>query len=243
MLQQRPNVVNELTMNTEYLYGLDEMPASWGSAQGFEALKAQAIASRTYAITVAARANQHWGEGKPNPACDCQFFDDTRNQNFTGWKKEAGDGAGLWRKAVDATIDGEHVTALRAMASGSFAEAMYFARTGTVPGIAPRTAGNHDALGTIQLPYLVSVPDPYSAKAPGTAYQSWTATLTRADAKKLFGTDVKKLQIVSRYAGGQVKQVRITLPNGSTRTVEKKATAWMSALKVPSGWIGSITPR
>lgn len=244
-LLNRPNVVNELPMNNEYLYGIDEVPSSWGSARGFEALKAQAIASRTYAITLAARANQLWGEGQPNPACDCQFFDDTRNQNFTGWKKEAADSAVLWRKAVDSTATETDVTAVRpsSTSSGSFAETMFFARTGTVPGVAPATASNADALGTTQLPYLVSVPDPYSAKAPGTAYQAWTATLTRAEAKKLFGTDVKKIQPLSRYPGGQLRQVRLTLPDGSTRTVEKKATAWMSALKVPSDWIGSITAR
>ena len=55
VIGNRPNVVNELAMNTEYLYGIDEMPSSWGSAAGggLEALKAQVIAARSYVITQA----------------------------------------------------------------------------------------------------------------------------------------------------------------------------------------------
>jgi len=88
VIKGRPNVVNELAMNTEYLYGIDEMPSSWSNAGGAAALRAQVIAARNYIINQASRWN-------PQPrgvraSCDCQVYDDTRSQNFVGWKKAGG---------------------------------------------------------------------------------------------------------------------------------------------------------
>lgn len=65
------NVVTQLRMNDEYLYGLAEMPSLWPLA----ALQAQAIAGRSYALRYMRSLR---------PACDCHVWDETNSQKFTG---------------------------------------------------------------------------------------------------------------------------------------------------------------
>ena len=71
----------------KYLWGIAEVPASFPP----EALKAQAVAARTYAAKRGGRVLM------PTPA----------DQNYTGWKKETEGTDGVWgarwRSAVDAT--------------------------------------------------------------------------------------------------------------------------------------------
>ena len=75
------------TAMDKYLWGVAEVPSSFP----VEALKAQAVAARTYAAKRAGRVLM------PTPA----------DQNYTGWKKETegSDGAwgARWKSAVDAT--------------------------------------------------------------------------------------------------------------------------------------------
>lgn len=69
----------------DYLKGIGEMPSSWGDSGGLEALKAQAIASRSYALSV---TNNGAGSICPTEAC----------QVYLGHKK-----GGNWEAAVNAT--------------------------------------------------------------------------------------------------------------------------------------------
>lgn len=236
VLSKRPNVVNELAMNTEYLYGIDEMPASWAKAGGQEALKAQAIAARNYVIVQALRWNPK--PGGVNPACDCQVYDDTRSQNFTGWKKAGPAANQPWVDAVDATILSDVVQVLWA-APGVPAETPYFASSGVGGG----TASNADVFGTPQLPYLVNVDDPYSAKAPNNPYLSWSTKLTQAQAKQIFGTAVKQLAVSARYPGGLIKSLTATTATGATKTMTRTADGWRAVLGVPAPWVGSISGK
>ena len=75
------------TAMDKYLWGIAEVPSSFP----VEALKAQAVAARTYAAKRAGRVLM------PTPA----------DQNYTGWKKETEGTGGIWgarwRAAVDAT--------------------------------------------------------------------------------------------------------------------------------------------
>jgi stage II sporulation protein D len=88
----RPNVVNQVVINDEYLYGLDEMPSLWGTSAygGAEALQAQAIVARNYAILAKTAGLK--------AACDCHLYDDTSSQNYTGWKKEGGEAGATSRR-------------------------------------------------------------------------------------------------------------------------------------------------
>ena len=86
-------VIGELTMQ-EYLYGLAEVPASWH----IEALKAQAIAGRSYAAAkMAERAR--WGQ-------PFDLYSDQYDQVYRAWNKESSlHPARPWPDAVDATDD------------------------------------------------------------------------------------------------------------------------------------------
>lgn len=249
---KRLNVANQLAMNTEYLYGIDEMPASWANfasnVGGTEALRAQVIAARSYVIGQILNrlplAQQGPDAGKPS--CDCHVYDDERSQNFTGWKKAGKAANQPWIAAVNASIrpdptkpSGSAVDVLWAQ-PGAIAEAAYFASSGAGGG----TGSSTDVFGTAALPYLVSVADPYSMAAPGNPHTSWKRTLTQAKAAKVFGLKkIAKLQVTETYPGGLVKSITATATNGKTKTLTKTTTAWCSALGVPAPWLGGITGK
>ncbi|MGC4084718.1 MAG: SpoIID/LytB domain-containing protein [Vicinamibacterales bacterium] len=245
VIGKRLNVVNQVAMNTEYLYGLDEMPASWAKAGGAAALRAQVIAARTYVIGQILNhlplAQQ--AEAAGMPGCDCHVYDDERSQNYIGWKKAGKSANQPWVDAVNATIrpdatkpSGSAVDVLWA-APGAIAEAPYFASSGKNGG----TGSNADVFGTTPLSYLVHVDDPYSAQAPGNPYLSWQRTLTQSRAAKLFGLKkITSIAIAQTYPGGLVKTLTATASSGQTKTLTKTATAWMSQLGVPAPWLASI---
>jgi len=239
----RPNVVNELAMNTDYLYGLDEMPASWGSTAGggASALRAQAIVARTYLITGLLRLpDAERAEGAGMPACDCHVYDDQRSQNFTGWKKAGPSANKPWVDAVKATILGDQVQILRDSASG-FAETPFFASSGSGGG----TANNADAFGTSALPYLVSVDDPASTLAPGNPYKAWTRTLTQAQLAKILGTTelVDSVSVADTYAGRLAKTISYTTASGGSDSLTRTSERWRTQLGLPGAWITAITGK
>jgi len=251
-LKARPNVVNELVLNTEYLHGIDEMPASWAADGGAEALRAQVVAARTYALLRVIRARTSYPDTGELPECGCHLYDDPRSQNFTGWKK-AGDPANLaWVDAVDVTVrasasqpNGSEVDILRD-GDGGFAETPYFASSGSylLDGVTwSGTAGNAEAFGTTALPYLSHVADPYSAAAPGNPALSWTRSLTQARAREVFGTGdaVATITVVERYPGGLLKTVRATSVTGQVRERTASAEALRAAFGLPGAWVATVS--
>lgn len=235
-LNARPNVVNQVVINDEYLYGIEEMPALWGtSAYGAAAaLEAQAIVARNYAILDKVEGLK--------ASCDCHLYDDTSSQNYTGWTREGGEAGEAWRAAVDATRqdDASTVTVVR-NASAGIAETPYFASSGSGGGFSG-TAGNQDAFGTAPQSHLAHVADPYSAQAPGNPNTSWTGTLTQATAKSIFGLGwVKSVAVTERYSSGQVKTMRAVAPNGATRTLTDTAEGWRTALGFQGSWVDTVT--
>lgn len=99
----------------DYLMGIGEMPSCWGSPDkgGVEALKAQAIAARTYAI--ASTAN---GQGS--------ICTDQRCQVYIGSAKTSGQCGEYWKKAVEETrglvilYQGQPISAWYASTAGGF---------------------------------------------------------------------------------------------------------------------------
>jgi SpoIID/LytB domain protein len=80
---------------TAYLDGLAEMPGSWPRA----ALRAQAVAARSYALATVLAHGQHRGRARWD-GCDCGVYGDTRDQFYAGWAKERGRGGARWVAAV-----------------------------------------------------------------------------------------------------------------------------------------------
>jgi stage II sporulation protein D len=118
----------------QYLYGVvpSEMPFSWAP----EALKAQAVVARSYAL-----ATRRTG------AFD--LYPDTRSQVYLGVEHEKPSTTA----AVDATA-GQVV-----LYQGEVAKTFFFSTSGG------RTASAEDVWGE-PVPYLVSVPDPYDSISP-----------------------------------------------------------------------------
>src|SRR3954470_11665155 len=118
----------------QYLYGVvpSEMPFSWAP----EALKAQAVVARSYALAT-----------KRSGAFD--LYPDTRSQMYLGVEHEKPS----TNAAVDATA-GKVV-----LYEGQVAKTFFFSTSGG------RTASAEDVWGGT-VPYLVSVPDPYDTISP-----------------------------------------------------------------------------
>jgi hypothetical protein len=93
----RPRAVARLPFN-HYLRGLGEMPGSFAYA----ALRAQAIAARSYALVAAQSRGQHSGRGSWD-GCDCAVYSGVRDQLYAGYVKEQGVHGRRWVTAVRRT--------------------------------------------------------------------------------------------------------------------------------------------
>jgi stage II sporulation protein D len=132
----RLRAVNSVPLE-QYVYGV--VPIEIGSSGPAEALKAQAVAARTYAL-----ATKRSGG-------DFDLYPDIRSQSYGGASVEHPE----TNAAVDATA-GKIVTY-----KGKPITAYYFASSGG------RTASIQDIwLGSQPVPYLVSVSDPYDNVCP-----------------------------------------------------------------------------
>jgi stage II sporulation protein D len=136
----RPRAVAVMPLS-RYLGGLGEMPASWPR----EALRAQAIAARSYALATVAARGQRSGAGRWN-GCDCGVYGDVRDQHYSGYAKERGVWGARWTAAVRST---GHLTVRH---RSRVVQAFYSSSTGG------HTASN-TVWGSTPLPWLPSQPD------------------------------------------------------------------------------------
>jgi stage II sporulation protein D len=93
----RPRAVAVLPFN-RYLRGLAEVPGSFAN----EALQAQAIAARSYALFAVRSRGQRSGRGRWD-GCDCALYATVRDQRYVGYAEEQGYAGGRWVAAVRAT--------------------------------------------------------------------------------------------------------------------------------------------
>lgn len=227
-----PNIVNRLRLNSEYLWGLAEMPASWGTTGGGQALKAQAIVARSYALLKTAS----WKR-----TCRCHLVDDIRDQYFSGDEVWSGYAGARWVRAVNAT-DTSLRNAKVLTYDGRPVAAHYYSSSGG------RTANSEDVWSTV-VPYERSEPDRYSTVAPGNGYASWRRGLGQAKAQDLFDLDqVASVRVADRYSSGQVRTLVATSPSGRTSRLTGKADrlralvgSHTAAGSMPSSWITRIT--
>jgi stage II sporulation protein D len=93
----RQRAVAVLPFN-HYLRGLAEVPGSFAN----EALQAQGIAARSYALAAVLARGQSFGAGTWD-GCHCAVYATVRDQHYAGYAKETGYWGARWVAAVRAT--------------------------------------------------------------------------------------------------------------------------------------------
>jgi SpoIID/LytB domain protein len=192
-----------------YVRGIDEVSSGWGTAGngGFEALKTQAIAARTFML--------RRGSGVATPAF----------QVYVGYSKELASYGSLWRDAVDQTRG----TVVSTTASGSIGLAL--TAYSSAHGGRSEASSDSWAYGG-SLPYLTSVDDSWALTAPGNNFRSWSVTATHSAFRSIVAPDLSRItrvQLVGRTDGGTPKVLRLTGPEGTrdytvTRTAARLAS-------------------
>ncbi|HEX6651441.1 MAG TPA: SpoIID/LytB domain-containing protein [Thermoleophilaceae bacterium] len=179
--------INELDMDS-YIRGVvaGEMPSSWP----LEALKVQAVAARTYALSTA----------KTSGAFD--QYPDTRSQMYRGVTGES--------VRSDAAVA---ATARQIVSyNGSPAVTYYFSTSG-----GQTENVEFSFIGALSKPWLVSVPDPYDNQSP---YHRWTVRFSAARLDRALGAPgaFRRLKVTER--GESPRVVRATVVGtAGTRTV------------------------
>ena len=214
-LGYRIEVTNSVRLADEYLWGVSEVPSSWPEA----ALQAQAIASRTYAMSKA---------GIYRSSCDCDLYGEISDQSFLGYAKETEKGWGqFWKAAVTNTAGltitqtGKPITAYFGSSTGGLTE----------------TSGN--AWGT-QKSFTHSVAD-LSSLDPvlNPRFYQWDRTVTQASVAAAFALpDVVSLEVVMKNIAGTVATIRATSSTGIQKSL--RGETFRSRTKIPSAYFDLV---
>ena len=200
--------VNHVSLE-HYLYGVvpAEMPADWAA----EALKAQAIVARSYALT--SRAS-----GLP-----WDVFADVRSQVYRGVLAEVPNSTA----AVRATR-GRVVTV-----GGEVAQTFFFSTSGG------RTASNEEGFGGSPLSYLRSVDDPYDDLSPVHTWTArFSRREAQRKLGSLVVGRLRGLEVATRSPSGRAATVLVR-GSGGDRTVS--AASVRTALGLRSTWLERVS--
>ena len=214
-------VTNTLALRDEYLWGISEVPSSWPAA----ALEAQAIASRSYALSKLSIIR---------PSCDCQVFSHISDQNFVGYSKESEPRFGhFWKDAVSRTII-DTSTSLVVLSNGKPAQTYFFSSSGGA------TQTTRDAWGEATA-FTQSVPDTASVDVKlNPRFASWKASSTQELVAKAFLLpNVVSLEILSRNKAGAVTYIAATSAEGVTKKI--RGDTFRSRAKLPSPWFSLVS--
>jgi len=187
--QGRINAVNQVDIE-EYLYGVvpKEMPPNWPD----EALKAQAVVSRTFARY----------QMDANAAREYDISATTASQVYGG----SAAGTDRTSRAVDAT------RGIILTFNGKPALTYFHANSGGMTEDARH-------VWRVAIPYLQSVADSYSAQAPGAAWTSFLSFSQIRDAMSRNGFKVGQisdLETASQSPSGRAIRLKITHSAGTT---------------------------
>jgi stage II sporulation protein D len=179
-----------------YLRGLGEVPSSWP----LQALEAQAIAGRSYALATIRSHGQHRGARRWD-GCDCGVYASVRDQHWVGWSKESGRLGGRWVAAVRLT--GSRVVAWH----GRLVRAFYSSSSGG------HTAGA-TTWGGPGVPWLPARADPEDAARGRNPNHRWvvvrsTTTVSAALARYGVGV-VVGLRVRVADVSGRARSVEVT---------------------------------
>ena len=195
-LEFRPNgsrgvsTVNVVGVD-DYVQGViaAEMPADWSA----EALKAQAVAARTYAITTDVAGTYY------------NLYPDIRSQMYRGVAAEtpAKDAAVVATSGQIVTYDGAAAVSYFYASSGGYTENVEDVWPGATPD-----------------PWLRGVPDPYDG-AGGDPYHHWTRRLSLSTATKRLGGLVKGklvgIKVTQHGASPRIMTAKVIGTRGTAR--------------------------
>jgi stage II sporulation protein D len=193
----------------QYLYGVvpSEMPASWPA----DALKAQAVVARSYALR----------SRRPGELYD--VFSDTRSQVYRGVLAET--------DATNAAVRGTKSGVVTA--GGQIAQTFFFSTSGG------RTATNEEAFGGTPISYLRSVDDPYDTLSPYHDWTArFTAGQARKRLRSVTLGALKGLKVATRTPSGRAASVTV-LGSGGDQTVS--AATIRTLLELRSTWIAKTS--
>jgi len=214
-LGYRIEVTNSVRLSDEYLWGISEVPSSWPEA----ALQAQAIASRTFAMSKA---------GIYRTACDCDLYGEISDQSFLGYAKEIEKGWGqFWKAAVTNTAGltitqaGKPITAYFGSSTGGLTETAVNA-WGTEKSFT-QTVADVSSLDSLLNP----------------RFYKWDRTITQASVAAAFLLpDVVTLEIVTKNATGTVGTIRATSSTGIQKSL--RGETFRSRTKIPSAYFDLV---
>ena len=201
----------------EYLYGLGEVPSSWPMS----AMKAQAIAARTYAFTKAA-VSQH------RPDCDCALYATSFDQVYAGWDKEGGADGDRWVSAVRQTrgqvvVDG-----------GQTIQAFYMSSSGGY------TENNENVWGGAPISYLRGVCDPgdYTSSNPNA---TWLETFSPSQVTRQLDLGIGAVTGFGEIARGVSGRIMSMTVEGANGQASISGSDLRSALGLPDDrlWINA----
>ena len=219
----RIEAVAVVDLHAEYLRGIGEMPSSWP----VEALKTQVVAARNYALVATRR-------GTSASCGGCHLWDDTRSQVYAGWSKESEGSFGVrWVAAVTGTQLSAG-TGLTVLYRGVPITAYYSSSTG----------GRSRSSATVwggSLPYLVSVPDPWSVdRSVNASFAAWHRSVSVSRVLAAFGLpDLVALRVASRDDSGAALTVTARASNGATST--RSGSTVRRRFGLPAEWLTGIT--
>ena len=204
-----------MRLSDEYLWGISEVPSSWPEA----ALQAQAIASRTYAMSKA---------GIYRTACDCDLYGEISDQSFLGYAKEIEKGWGqFWKAAVTNT------TGLTITQAGKPITAYFGSSTGGLTETAVNAWGTEKAF--TQTVADVSSLDPVI----NPRFYRWDREITQASVAAAFLLpDVVTLEIVTKNAPGTVGTIKATSSTGIQKSL--RGETFRSRTKIPSAYFDLV---
>lgn len=215
ILGYRLELTNSVRLSDEYLWGISEMPTFWP----IEALKAQVIASRSYAMSKA---------GTYRSVCDCELYGEISDQMFLGYAKEIEKTYGaIWKEIVSQsaglvmTQEGRPITAYFSSSSGGKTE------------LALNAWGSTKTFTQI-------VDDPGSLdRALNPRFATWSRTVAQPIVAAAFLLpDVVALEVISRNESGTVGQIRATSSTGAQFTI--RGETFRSRTKIPSAYFNLV---
>ena len=209
-------MTNSVRLADEYLWGISEMPSFWPVA----ALEAQAIASRTYALSKA---------GIYRGACDCDLYGSISDQTFLGYAKEIEKKYGvIWKDIVTRTAG------LTITQAGIPITAYFSSSSGGKTELAINAWGSSKA-------YTQIVDDPGSLDLVlNPRFVTWSREVPQSVIAAAFVlSDVVSLEILGVNESGTVAQIQATSSTGVK--VALRGETFRSRTKIPSAWFSLVS--